>query len=47
MNRFDNFISFGVRGALAFLVVILGMVGAQASLISRKNGWNRLSLFDK
>jgi hypothetical protein len=47
MNRFDGFISFGGRAAIAFLVVILGMVGAQASLITRKNGWNQLSLFDK
>jgi hypothetical protein len=47
MNRFDTLISWGARVIVAVLVTVLGMAGAQASLISKKNGWNRLSLFEK
>ena len=47
MKRFDTLVSWGVKVAVALLVTILGMAGAQASLISKKNGWNRLSLFEK
>jgi hypothetical protein len=47
MNRFDSFISWGIKAAVALLVVILGAAGAQASLISKKSDWKRLSLFGK
>jgi hypothetical protein len=47
MNRFDTLISWGARVTVALLVAILGVAGAQASLINKKNGWNRLSLFQK
>jgi hypothetical protein len=47
MNRFGSFISWGGRTAVAFLVAISGAAGAQASLISMKSDWKRLSLFDE